>query len=124
MRKLRGNGERMRKPFKPFMKKPFPHFLSISSPFPLSLSISSFSFHFLIIFPFPLHFLFLSPFPYSLSIFLQPGCQAATICATLRHCLSNMTTVSRVYKQQKQFKQVVVALQPLMPLLCCCYSKS
>ena len=82
MRKLRGNGERMRKLFKPFMRKPFPHFLSISSSFPHSLSISSFSFHFLILCFFPhslsissfsvhflsissfsLHFLILSPFP-------------------------------------------------------------
>ena len=30
-----------------------------------------------------LHFLILSPFPHSLSISSQPGCQAATICATL-----------------------------------------
>ena len=43
---------------------PFPHFLSISSSFPYSLSISSW-------------------FSLSLSIFLQLGCQAATICATL-----------------------------------------
>ena len=41
------------------------------------------SLNFLILSPFPLHFLILSPFSYSLSIFLQPGCQAATSCATL-----------------------------------------
>ena len=42
----------------------FPHSLSISSPFPRSLSISS-------------------SFSHSLSIFSQPGCKAATSCATL-----------------------------------------
>ena len=47
------------------------------------LSISSFSLHFLILSQFPLHFLILSPFSDSLSIFLQPGCQAAASCATL-----------------------------------------
>ena len=39
-----------------------------------TLSISSLSFHFLFIFSFSLHFL---------SIFSQPGCKAATSCATL-----------------------------------------
>ena len=50
-----------------------------------------FSLHFLILPPFPhslissysLHFLILSSFSHSLSIISQPGCQDATICATL-----------------------------------------
>ena len=81
MRKLRGNGERMRKC----------HSLSISSfsvdflilfPFPHYLSISSFSFYFLILCFFPhslsissfsLHFLFISSF--SLLHFLAVGLQ-------------------------------------------------
>ena len=51
------------------------------------------SLHFLILSPFLFHFLIISPFPHSLSIsssfshsrsiFSQPGCQAATSCATL-----------------------------------------
>ena len=76
MRKLRGNGERMRKchslsissfSFHFLILCWFPHSLSISSPFPHFLSISS-------------------SFPHSLFISSQPGCKAATIRAALRQC--------------------------------------
>ena len=84
---------------------PFPHSLSISSPFPHSLSISSFALHFLIRSPFPLHFLILS-------IFLQPGCQAATICATLigwnilkRIMLSKSVKKNRFFESDKDGRQ-------------------
>ena len=50
----------------------------------------SISFHFLFISSFSLHFLILSSFPQSLSISLQPGCQDATIYATLM-CLKGKT---------------------------------
>ena len=51
----------------------------------------SISLHFLILSPFPLHFLILSPFPHSLSISSQPGCQDATICASLKWSISFQT---------------------------------
>ena len=57
---------------------PFPHALIIFSLFPHFLSIFSFSRYFL-----SLHFLIFSQLSHSLPIFSQPGCQAATSCATL-----------------------------------------
>ena len=92
------------------------HFLLISSfslhflilcPFPHYLSISSFSLHFLILCPFP-HSLSISSqfphfpsisssFPHSLSISSQPGCKAATDCATLILNMNIFQSISNVY---------------------------
>ena len=91
MRKLRGNGERMRKQFKPFMRKPFPHFLSISSSFPHSLSISS-------------------SFPHSLSISSQPGSKSPAGCDTLARSVQRSC---QEFAFSKPFNQLMICHSPL-----------
>ena len=64
-----------------------------------SLSVSSHPFHFLSF----LHYLSISSsFSHSLSIFSQPGCQAATICATL--CLVLIVFFFPVHSSYQRIK--------------------
>ena len=124
MRKLRGNGERMRK----WREN---HFLFISSfsfhflilcLFPHSLSISSFSLHFLSISSFSLHFLFISSFSLHFLAARLQGCNnlcspaLVCFCCTYSFAKCELKRTSLPQKILRTFTYQPHIWKPILPL--------